>query len=390
MRAPANSSRARWRTVLVLAWTVLAMSGPALELVTPATTDRTDWQWPFGLLIFAPAGAMILIRRPRNRIGLVLAATASASALIFIGGWFSRQVTAHVAAALLEHLANAGVFISFWGLISLLHLFPDGVTLGRGWRSFYRAFSLFVLGVVPILPILRSGPMDISGRPNPFGIDAEWPALVLDWGLVALPIGAAVGVASLVARYRRAGGVERAQLKTFAFASVMVLVLMAIISVVPEDVNPLIDAALRPLVVLGFWALPVAIVAAILRYRLYDIDRIVSRSVTYLIVVALLGFGYVGSLLALQTLLPLEGSAAVAAATLAMASMLAPLRRRVQRAVDRRFFRARYDAEALVTDMAGMVRTSVDLSELQHYVTGTVGSALEPTSVSLWVRPAHN
>ena len=134
------------------------------------------------------------------------------------------------------------VFVPFWGLVSLLHLFPDGITIGRGWRSFYRAFCLFVLGVVPILPVLRPGPMGISGQPNPFGIDAEWPALLLDWGLAALPIGAAVGVASLVARYRGAGGVERAQLKVFAFASVMVVALMAIISVVPEEGDVYLEA----------------------------------------------------------------------------------------------------------------------------------------------------
>lgn len=386
MYTSAQSPRTSGRTVLVLAWMVLAMSGPALELVTPATTNRADWQWPFGLLIFAPAAASILIRRPANRIGLILAVTATASGLIFVGGWASRQVADDVTGAVLEHLANAGVFVSFWGLIALLHVFPDGVTLGRGWRWFYGAFSLFVLGIVPLLPVLRPGPMDISGRPNPFAIDAEWPALVLDSGLAALPIGAAVGVAALVARYRRAGDVERAQLKIFAFASVMVLTLMAIISVVPEDVDPLIDQALRPLVVLGFWALPVAIVAAILRYRLYDIDRLVSRSVTYLIVVALLGAGYVGTLLTLQALLPVEGPAAVAASTLAMASAIAPLRRWVQRTVDRRFFRARYDAEALVADMAGVLRTNVDLASLEREVAGVVATALEPAALSIWVR----
>lgn len=373
------------RVLVLTTWLIVAMSGPVLEVVAPATTDAADWQWPIGLLSFAPAAFIILLRRPGNRIGLLLAVTASAAGVIFIGGWASGIASTELAAVLFEHLANIGLFVSFWGLISLLYVFPNGRAGSRPWRTAYRLFSFVLLVVVPILFVLRPGAMDISGRPNPLGVDVSWLPGFLDAAVVILPLGTVGGVVSLVLRIRRAGGVERAQLKVFVLGSIAVVGLMAIIGLIPEDVDPVIDAALRPLVIIGFWALPASIVAAILRYRLYDIDRVVSRTATYLIVIVMLGFGYVTSLVILQTLLPLEGTVPVAVSTLVMVSASTPLRRRVQRSVDRRFFRSRFDSQEVVTAFSTVVRSNVDLDELTSHLTNVVATTLEPGHLSIWI-----
>jgi hypothetical protein len=160
---------------------------------------------------------------------------------------------------------------------------------------------------------------------------------------------------------------------------------MAIISVVPEDVDPLIESVLRPLVIIGFWALPVAIVAAVLRYRLYDIDRIASRTVTYVITVSMLGVGYLGSVIALQAVLPFEGGIPVAVSTLATASVSLPLVRAVQRFVDRRFFRSRYDAQEVVAHLTTVLRSHLDLPMIAGLLTDVVAATLEPVHMSLWI-----
>jgi hypothetical protein len=378
------------RTPVIVGLAILAMSGPLLEVIAPASTEPADWQWPFGLLCFSPAAALILIRRPGNVVGRILAVAASGAGAIFIGGWASQTLLTGTAAIVAEHLATAGLFASFWGLISLLFVFPTGRALNRGWSVAFRGFTVFMLGVVPVLFVLRPGPMDISGRENTFAISASWLPAFLDAAVVTLPVATVAGVVSLVLRFRRSRGTERAQVKVFVLGSVPVLVLMAIISVVPEDVDPIVDLALRPLVVLGFWALPIAIVAAILRYRLYDIDRIASRTVTYLVTVVLLGFGYAGSLVTLQTLLPFEGAWPVAASTLAMAWVSVPLVRFVQRFVDRRFFRSRYDAQEVVAEFSAVARGNLDLEGLTSRLAEVVHTTLGPGHVAVWVAPADD
>ncbi|MDX1447878.1 MAG: hypothetical protein R3246_02345 [Acidimicrobiia bacterium] len=388
MSATPSSNRSRLRTLAILAGVAIAVSGPLLEVLFPTSVDPADWVWPFGTLAFAPTAALILLRRRGNRIGQVLATVGTAAAVIFVGGWATLQLPAGTPAIVVEHLVNLGPVVLFWGLVALLHLFPDGRPIGRVWGWAFHVFTAALLGLIPIVTVLGPGPLPITGVGNPVGVDAPWVSGFRNFGLFFLPVGAVVGVASLVIRFRRAVLVERAQLKVFGFGAVLALILVAIIAVVPDAISPAVEAMLRSLVVVGFWALPIAIAVAVLRHRLYDIDRLVSRSVTYLIVVVILGLGYGATLLVLQSLLPLDSGVAVAGSTLAIASALGPLRRRVQRTVDRRFFRSRYDAETLMSHFERMVGATVDLVALEAGVRELLATSVGPTTLSLWVRTA--
>jgi hypothetical protein len=137
------------------------------------------------------------------------------------------------------------------------------------------------------------------------------------------------------------------------------------------------------------WALPAAITVAILRYRLYEIDRLVSRTVSYAVVIGMLVAVYAGGVFLLRSLLPVEGDLAVAASTLAVAALFNPLRRRVQKRVDRRFNRPRYDAEREVERFAGRMRTDLDLDDVTGDLLGVVTMTVQPAAATVWIRGDH-
>jgi hypothetical protein len=377
--------RLKLRTWLHLAWSAVATGGILLEVLTPASTNPEDWQWPFGLAVFPFAGALVLIRRPGNKVGLLLAVVGAAAGFLFSGGWVAVTWPDHALSRPLESLVTAAVLVTFWGIVGLVYVFPTGEAR-PGWsRWAFRFFSVGLLGVAPLLFLLRPGPMDITGRDNPFGVDVDWLPALADQLVIVLPIGAVLGVVSLFVRLRRSEGVERAQLKVFLMGAAFVLGLVAIITVLPEVGGGLFDGLARVAVIVGFWALPTAIVAAILRYRLYDIDRLVSRTVTYVAALAMLGVGYAGLVVLLRGLLPLQGDLPVAMSTLVVASLFLPLVRRVQRLVDRRFFRSRYDTSAVVSSFASELRHSLDVDRLTDRTAEVVRATFEPEEVGVWL-----
>jgi len=194
-----------------------------------------------------------------------------------------------------------------------------------------------------------------------------------------------------VIRYRRAAGIERAQLKWFALVMAISLpALLVRFSLYGNDGVELIVSNVALLVAYaGFALLPVAIGIAILRYRLYEIDRLISRTISYGVLTAIVGGLFGGFILVFQAgLAPVTGSneLAVAGSTLLVFALFQPLRRRVQRLVDRRFNRSRYDAERTVAAFAGRLRDEVDLDALKLEILATVTRAVEPTTVALWLR----
>ncbi len=186
-----------------------------------------------------------------------------------------------------------------------------------------------------------------------------------------------VAAGSLVVRFRRAQGVERQQLRWVSLAAVVIIAALAIGA-------PVLVGWVAGICVA---TLPLAIAAAILRYRLYDLDRIVSRALAYGLLTVLLGGGYAGVVLGLGQLLGRASSLAVAGATLAVAAVFQPARRRVQRAVDRRFNRRRYDAAQTIQAFSARLRQQVDLEVLTTELLGVVEQTMQPTQVSLWLRP---
>jgi hypothetical protein len=190
---------------------------------------------------------------------------------------------------------------------------------------------------------------------------------------------------SLVLRLRRARGDERQQLKWFTFAAALLVVLPPTLGSALERLGwQLVGSVFA---VLLFSLVPTAIGVALLRYRLYDIDRIINRTVAYGLLTLLLGGGYAGVVLGLGQLLGRDSSLVVAIATLAVAAAFQPARRRVQAAVDRRFNRRRYNAAQTITAFSARLREEVDLDTLSAELVWVVDQTMQPTAVSLWLRP---
>jgi hypothetical protein len=223
---------------------------------------------------------------------------------------------------------------------------------------------------------------------NPLDLRDLGGALLVTYELAFAVAGLAVvvGAASLVVRFRRARGTERQQLRWVALAAALaalgsvVLLAAAAMGASPDLLGWVAGSS--------FAVLPLAIGAAVLRYRLYDLDRIVSRTVAYGLLSVLLGGGYAAVVLGLGQLLGRQSSLVVAGATLAVAAAFQPARRRIQRAVDRRFDRRRYDAAQTIGAFSARLREQVDLDTLTAELLGVVEQTMQPTSVSLWLRPS--
>ena len=235
-----------------------------------------------------------------------------------------------------------------------------------------------------------------AGDTNPLALGGIGGQLIEMLGPVSSVLGV-VGlvfvVASLVVRYRRSQGAERAQLKWFAYVGLVVvpMLLFAIVTGgATSGPQAILSNAAWTVGLGGLALLPVTIGVAILRYRLYDIDRLVSRTISWAAVTVILGASFVLAILGAQALIaPVTGSneLAVAGSTILVAALFQPIRRRVQGLVDQRFNRARYDADRTVSAFAGRLRDEVDLEHLRAEIVTTVSQTVEPSSVSLWLRP---
>jgi hypothetical protein len=224
---------------------------------------------------------------------------------------------------------------------------------------------------------------------NPFGVSPGWvPLTAIGCGLVGL-LGCVVLAAwSLLSRTRRGPSVERLQIKWLAYSGCLVAltlvsstILSAILSLSAGIGARVAEGALMVAVL----TMPGAVAVAVLKYRLYDIDRIISRTLAYAIVTGLLAGVYAGLVLLATRVLSLHAPVAVAGATLAAAALFNPLRRGVQNAVDRRFNRARYDADQTVSAFAARLKDAVDLDSVRGDLASVVNQALEPAHISVWV-----
>jgi hypothetical protein len=258
--------------------------------------------------------------------------------------------------------------------------FPDGALPSRRWRWFSR------LSIVPIalaaIGMAITSPTDSDGNANLTHLPWVPPVATLAAALAPLAC-FPVSVASVVVRYRRAGAVQREQIRWVAWAA-GVFVGVYMLGLMPFLPKAFTENQVIPF--LAYSLVPVAIGFAILRYRLYDIDRIVSRTVSYAVVTAMLAGVYVGSVALLTGVLPFPGEAGTAGSVLAAAALFTPLRRRVQRAVDRRFNRVRYDHEAVVAAFAQRMRDQVAIKTVHADLAQTVDQALGPAHYSLWLR----
>jgi hypothetical protein len=279
-------------------------------------------------------------------------------------------------------------FLGAVGLLVLIFLlFPTGRLPAHGWR--------WVARTAVVLPVLLMVAVLFSSDPDEPALAGPWPvpegaADILGGGTIAgylaMFLLVLAGMVSLFVRFHRAGPVQRRQLTWFLYATALIVLLLGLDGVVGRLPGGLIGAALYAV---AFTLLPVAVGIAVFRYRLYEIDRIVSRTVSYGLLTGVLVALYVVLVRALGSLLePLTGtsSLAVAGSTLAVAAAFDPVRRRLQAAVDRRFDRARYDAARAVDAFAVRLRDQIDLDEVTGGLRDTVVDTVAPTRVAVWLR----
>ena len=357
-----------------------------------------------GVLAILPAvtvGTIVVSRLPDNRIGwLLLVAGLLFAVSGGVSGLADYGLTVHpgtVPGAIWLAWLNGWIALPMVLAVAyLLLLFPTGRLVSRRWRPVAAAAALAMLvgaaqgALTPFAP--GTYPPDVQ---NPFAVSGPIGDFLSQVGNVVVIVVIAVlflALGSLVVRYRRAIGVERQQLKWVAATIGIAGPALAIAILTSGETSGIIGAVSE-----GTWAiaiislalLPVAIGIAVLRYRLYEIDRIISRTIAYATVLGVLVAVFAAAILVLQAVLAQVtggSTVAVAASTLLVYGLFQPLRRRVKMRVDRRFNRARYDAERTVASFTDRLRNEVQLDQLGVEIAAIVVRTVEPVSVSLWLR----
>jgi hypothetical protein len=382
------------------AWSMLAIFVAGYGVGVPLSVANGSFkQGDSGLLLafaaFMVVGAVIVAHRPGNAVGWIF----SAIGLLTATGVLATEYATYVSRTRPDSppaVVLAAWYTSWWWYPTLVLVlvftplvFPTGRLLSTRWRPVAvaaAAVTATVITLSALQPTLQSEDYPVR---NPIGVDGvpdpEEGALgAVGFGLLLLC--AAAAVTSVVLRFRRSQGVERQQLKWFTYAAtLMILFLLLTDYLLPQ--SGVVDMLYGLVVAL----VPVAAGVAVLRYRLYDIDRLINRTLVYGTLTALLGAVYAAAVLLLGQLFGGVGgdppSWAVAGATLAVAALFQPARRRIQAVVDRRFNRRKYDAAKTIQAFSTRLRDEIDLDTLAAELLAVVDQTMEPTRVSLWLRP---
>jgi hypothetical protein len=358
------------------------------------------------LLIFVPflafpiVGALIASKHPKNPVGWICLAIG----LFWMEIFLEDSIPGSGPYPVTTDALTQSLWIPPVGLLGiyLILLFPDGKLPSRRWRPL-----AWLSGVVMVLASLgiTFAPGPLEGHPgvrNPLGLEAlghPWVATAAFIVLLLLPLCMLASALSLVLRYRRSGGEEREQIKWIAFAAAVVGLLYLITmvsSLTSSDVwgvagTPLWLGLLQDASLVSFTAVPIAVGFAVLKYRLYDIDLLINRTLVYGSLTATLVALYFGGIVVLQRLFVLltgqQSTLAVVASTLLIAALFTPFRHRIQSFIDRRFYRRKYDARKTLEDFSTRLREETDLEALNSELVGVVRETMQPAHVSLWLRP---
>jgi hypothetical protein len=386
--------------VLGLLAVLLTVADIPIELVSPAASPSGSDVWSnvtwfvFGLA-FIGVGVVVARREPRNRIGWLLIAAALTLLLSSDGASYGYiDYRLHHGALPLGSVAlllAAGFFYTFLLVPLIILLFPEG-RLGPRWRWPVRAYLTiavaYIAGSISVavtdfrlrVPIDASG--NLVGLNHPRGAN-HWVGPVSGLSAIAAGLLAAAAVVYQLRRYRRASGEARQQLKWLGAGATTCIVSLAI-ALAWSNSPDWVGNILYPL---GLLSVPITIAVGILRYRLYEIDRLVSRTLAYALLTALLVGTFIGLVALTTNTLALSGRVGVAASTLVAAALFNPLRVRLQRLVDRRFNRAHYNAEATVAAFTARLRDAVEIDAIRADLLDAVNRAVQPTQASIWIKP---
>lgn len=344
-------------------------------------------------VVMAALGSIILVPRPRQTIGVVLLIAGVASATQFGAGEYAvlaieRGWPAAASAAWWATWLRAPMFVFSFGLLFLLY--PSGQLMGRWGRSLAVVATAGALAEAARLAF-SAGPLeDFANIANPFGLESLQTVLpTLQVVNLVGTVGAFVGgIGTLAVRYRQSLGIERLQIKWVLYAAGTAFVVLAALNLaLPAQMEGVLGHFVWTLAPLS---IPATMALAVVRYRLYEIDRIISRTVSYGLVSALLIGVYLGAVFILGTLPALEGDLAVAGSTLLAAALFNPLRRRIQIAVERRFNRSRFDREQTMEAMSRRLLLELDLADLGRDLEQVARQTMQPQTVSVWVREEND
>jgi hypothetical protein len=389
----ARQARLAWGVCLLVIALALAKIPFLLPLLDVAGEENPVGESVFhGLGVpFAVVGALIAARRPSNRIGWLLLVGALSISTAQLAWTYVLYALQHGGRLiyLVGWIGNWLPWPALAALILLLLLFPNGRLLTRRWRPVAWAsvtWCVATMAFMALYPDLLAAPR----LQNPIGLTGSIGELMRGMQDTALLVGVPFALAllaalSLILRFRRSEGVERQQLKWFVYVVGLAAANVALPLYLIADWLGVVTGVLHWLLLMSIAG---AIGLAILRYRLYDIDRIISRTLAYGLLTLLLGGGYAVVVLGLGQLLGRDSSLVVAAATLAVAGLFRPARRRIQAAVDRRFNRRRYDAARTIAGFSDRLHQQIDLDSVTVELLAVVDQTMQPTTASLWLRPS--
>jgi hypothetical protein len=395
------------RAAAWLAWSLVGLSVALIVgwIALTRMTEPTDLELPYNSsldvvvalaiwLPFSVVGAIVASRHPRNTIGWIFCTTALVIGFAHLangyaeywlaGGWGSRS------------LGEAAAWFSSWvwsvavvvPTTFLLLLFPDGRLPSPRWRPVAWLAALGIIGLVAGLA-LEAGPLgDFPQIANPYGVDSPVVEVATLAANIVVGVCMVAAAISVIVRARRAGRVERQQIKWLAYGGAVVVGLIFVAGVI-SIWSATASIAVISLALLG---LPVSTGVAIVRYRLYDIDLLINRTLVYGVLTGTLALVYFGGVAATQTIFrTLTGQEqqpqlAIVVSTLVIAALFNPLRRRIQGFIDRRFYRRKYDAAKTLEAFSARLRDETDLDALSDDLVGVVRETMQPAHVSLWLR----
>src|SRR5918993_2179866 len=398
-----------YRTAPWLAWSLVGLSVVLLMggIALARTTRSPEVELPYGsvgdagyvvlalatVLTFTVVGAIVSSRHPRNPIGWIFSTVGLVTGLDALTHGYTQFWLASGRGS--RSFGETAAWFGTWAwifqtvaLTFLLLLFPDGRLLSPRWRPAAWCAGLGISGFV-VSYALDAGPLaDFPEVVNPYGVDSPLVRIVGIAGAVLLVGSMVASAISLIVRARRAGRVERQQMKWLAYGGAVVVGLIFVAGLI-SIWSVRVSIAVTNLALLG---LPLFTGVAVVRYRLYDIDFLINRTLVYGALTATLALVYFGSVATAQAIFRTftgqeeQPQLAIVVSTLVIAALFTPLRRRIQSFIDRRFYRRKYDVRKTLEAFSSTLRDETDLEALREDLVGVVGETMQPAHVSLWLR----